>query len=295
MKARLVEPHDCPHQVKFMPPMTPSATSSGSASGKAISAFFPPSSSITALSVSDAAFITARPVGTEPISAIIATSLCEASAEPASLPPGTILNTPGGNMPSVSSARRSEDSGACSGGFITTVLPAARGAPAFPAQNMNGWLNGMMRPTTPRGSRTDKFPTPGAHWDRRAFHLGDEASVEFNLRRGDRRVAHHFGIGVAAIGGVDHRQLFGVLAQDIGDAFEQSRPFERRRVAPRRGCRLGRAHRRADIVGATFRDRTERFTGAGIDRIGGATGFRLVPFAAIEGVAMFGQMQRLRL
>src|ERR1700733_15116959 len=107
MKARLVEPHDCPHQVKFLPPMTPSATSSGSASGKAISAFFPPSSSITALSVSDAAFITARPVGTEPISAIIATSLCEASAEPASLPPGTILNTPGGNMPSVSSARRS--------------------------------------------------------------------------------------------------------------------------------------------------------------------------------------------
>jgi hypothetical protein len=32
MKARLVEPHDWPHQVKFMPPITPPATSSGSAS-----------------------------------------------------------------------------------------------------------------------------------------------------------------------------------------------------------------------------------------------------------------------
>ena len=32
MKARLVEPQDCPHQVKFMPPMTAPATSSGSAS-----------------------------------------------------------------------------------------------------------------------------------------------------------------------------------------------------------------------------------------------------------------------
>ena len=64
-------------------------------------------------------------------------------------------------MPSISSARRSEDSGACSGGFITTVLPAASGAPALPAQNMNGWLNGMMRPTTPRGSRTEKFTTSG--------------------------------------------------------------------------------------------------------------------------------------
>ena len=32
-KARLVEPHDCPHQVKFMPAMAASATSPGSASG----------------------------------------------------------------------------------------------------------------------------------------------------------------------------------------------------------------------------------------------------------------------
>src|SRR5471032_2657843 len=46
MKARLVEPHDWPHQVKFMPPMMAPATSSGSASGKAISAFLPPSSDL---------------------------------------------------------------------------------------------------------------------------------------------------------------------------------------------------------------------------------------------------------
>ena len=32
MKARLVEPQDWPHQVKFMPPITAPATSSGSAS-----------------------------------------------------------------------------------------------------------------------------------------------------------------------------------------------------------------------------------------------------------------------
>ena len=64
-------------------------------------------------------------------------------------------------MPPISSARRSAESGACSGGFITTVLPVATGAPIFPAQNMNGWLNGMMRPTTPRGSRTEKLTTPG--------------------------------------------------------------------------------------------------------------------------------------
>ena len=54
-KARLVEPQDWPHQVKFMPPMTPPATSSGSASANAISAFLPPSSNITGLTVSAAA------------------------------------------------------------------------------------------------------------------------------------------------------------------------------------------------------------------------------------------------
>ena len=41
-------------------------------------------------------------------------------------------------MPSISSARRSEESGDCSGGFTTTVLPAASGAADLPAQNMNG-------------------------------------------------------------------------------------------------------------------------------------------------------------
>ena len=61
MKARLVEPQDWPHQVKFMPRDHRAATSSGSASANAISAFLPPSSSSTGFSVSEAARITARP------------------------------------------------------------------------------------------------------------------------------------------------------------------------------------------------------------------------------------------
>ena len=103
----------------------------------------------------------------------------------------------------------------------------------------------------------------------------------------------HLGEGIAAIGGVDHRQFLGVLAQHIGDALEHPRAFERRRVAPGRERRLGGGHRGVDIGCAAIGDRAERFTGAGIDGVGGAAGFRLVPFAAIEGVAMLGQMQRL--
>src|SRR6478735_1556051 len=116
-----------------MPSTTAAETASRSASGKAISAFLPPSSSVTGLSVSAAAFITARPVGTLPISATLATSGWLASTWPTSLPPGTRFHTPGGRMPSINSASRSEDSGACSGGLTTMVLPAASGAADFPA------------------------------------------------------------------------------------------------------------------------------------------------------------------
>jgi hypothetical protein len=40
-------------------------------------------------------------------------------------------------------------------------LLAASGAAIFPAENMNGWLNGRIFATTPRGSRTEKLIAPG--------------------------------------------------------------------------------------------------------------------------------------
>ena len=76
------------------------------------------------------------------MSEIIATPGWAASAAPASRPPGSTLKTPGGSTPSISSAKRSELSGACSGGLTMTVLPAASGAADFAAQNMKGWLKG---------------------------------------------------------------------------------------------------------------------------------------------------------
>ncbi len=107
-----------------------------------------------------------------------------------------------------------------------------------------------------------------SHRDRGAFHLGDEAGIELDLRRGDGGVLDHLGERIAAIGGVDQRQFLGVVAQHSGDALQQPRPLERRRVAPGRERRLGRAHRGIDIGCAAIGDRAERFTGAGIDRVG---------------------------
>ncbi len=137
-----------------MPRTTPSATSSGVASAQAISAFLPPSSRVSALSVALAPLITARPASTLPMKPIFATFGCATSATPASRPPVTTLNTPGGNTPSHSSAMRSADSGVWSAGLTISVLPAASGAPHLPATNSSGWLNAPMRATTPSGSRS---------------------------------------------------------------------------------------------------------------------------------------------
>ena len=62
----------------------------------------------------------------------------ETSADATSAAPWTRLNTPGGSNPSTSSAKRSEVGGACSGGLMMTLFPAASGAAALPAQNMKG-------------------------------------------------------------------------------------------------------------------------------------------------------------
>jgi hypothetical protein len=105
----------------------------------------------------------------------------------------------------------------------------------------------------------------------------------------DGGVLDHLGERIAAIGGVDQRQFLGVVAQHVGDAFEEPRALERRGVAPGREGGLGRGDGGIDIGRAAICDRTERFTGAGIDGVGIAVGFRSVPLAAVKGVAMFGQ------
>ena len=65
-----------------------------------------------------------------------------------------MLTTPGGNPTStISSAKRSEDSGVSSLGLRTTVLPAASAGPIFQLQNMSGKFHGTIWPTTPSGSR----------------------------------------------------------------------------------------------------------------------------------------------
>ena len=73
------------------------------------------------------------PTSVEPVKVILSTSSCSASALPLISPgPLTTLKTPSGPPASLnSSASRRQDSGACSAGFSTTVLPAASAGAIF--------------------------------------------------------------------------------------------------------------------------------------------------------------------
>ena len=87
--------------------------------------------------------------------AILSIPGCFTTAAPAVGPnPGTTLMTPSG-MPAfcASRARRRQESGVCSAGFMTTVHPAASAGPHFQATIRIGKFQGITCPTTPTGSR----------------------------------------------------------------------------------------------------------------------------------------------
>ncbi len=145
----------------FMPVIAAAAACRGSASGKMMIGFLPPSSRVTSFSPSAASRAMTRPVGTEPTNPMRLMSGWRTRADPVVPSPVSTLTTPGGNRPSHSSPSLRLDSGACSEPLTTTQLPAARGAAAFSAQKRKGWLNGLIFATTPQGCRRVKFSWRG--------------------------------------------------------------------------------------------------------------------------------------
>ncbi len=96
-----------------------------------------------------------RPTSVEPVKAILATSGCSTSRCPQTLPgPATTLRTPSG-IPASSAilSSSSEVRGVSSAGLRTTVLPAARAGATFQEAIVSGKFHGVIRPTTPSGSR----------------------------------------------------------------------------------------------------------------------------------------------
>ena len=131
------------------------AAFSRSASAKTTFADLPPSSSVTRLIVDAALRITICPTSVEPVNPIFATSGCSISRCPTTEPlPTTTFSTPSGIPASrASSPRRIVESGVSSAGLITIVLPQASAGPIFHDAMLRGKFHGVIRPTTPSGSR----------------------------------------------------------------------------------------------------------------------------------------------
>ena len=131
------------------------AAFSRSASAKITFADLPPSSSVTRLIVAAAPCITRWPTSVEPVKPIFATSGCSTRRWPTTDPlPTTTFRTPSGiPASSASSPSRSVVSGVSSAGLITIVLPVASAGPIFQLAMLSGKFHGVIRPTTPSGSR----------------------------------------------------------------------------------------------------------------------------------------------
>ena len=94
-----------------------------------------------------------RPVVVSPVNAILAMRRFWAKGLPASTPkPLTTLSTPSGRMSPITSMSAMMPMGVCSAGFNTTQLPAASAGASFQAAMSSGKFQGMIWPTTPRGS-----------------------------------------------------------------------------------------------------------------------------------------------
>ena len=139
------------------------AAASTSASANTRFGDLPPSSSVTRLIVAAAPAAIDRPTAVEPVNATLATSGCSTSRAPHVEPgPATTLTTPSGSP--ASSASRSNSSavsGVSSAGLSTTVLPAARHGASFHEAIVSGKFHGVIRATTPSGSR-NVIATPPA-------------------------------------------------------------------------------------------------------------------------------------
>ena len=137
-------------------------TASRSASAKATNGDLPPSSSEVGVRLAAAACATSLPVGTLPVNAMRSTPGCAVSAAPASSPiPCTTLNAPSGRPASFAmSASIDAVSGAHSGGFSTTALPAASAGATRQVASISGAFHGVMTAVTPDGSHSNRSANP---------------------------------------------------------------------------------------------------------------------------------------
>jgi hypothetical protein len=125
------------------------------ASGSTTAWFFAPIIDCTRLPCWLPRLYTCVPTRVEPTNEIALMSGCVQSRSTTSLPPCTTLSTPFGTPASIASSTSSiVDSGSCSDGFSTNVLPHTIAIGNIHSGIIAGKLNGVMPAQTPIGWRS---------------------------------------------------------------------------------------------------------------------------------------------
>ena len=137
-----------------------------SASAKTRLGDLPPSSRVRGRMRSAAIRPISLPARSEPVNATLRTSGCSTIAAPTSGPvPVTTLKTPAGSPHSTASrASSSVLAEVNSDGLATTTLPAASAGAMPRAAWLIGAFQGVITPTTPKGSRSVYEWRSGATW-----------------------------------------------------------------------------------------------------------------------------------
>ena len=123
----------------------------------------------------------------------------------------------------------------------------------------------MMRPTTPIGSRTEKFTASGPIGIEAPFISVTKPAKNSICAAAIMASRDHLAHRIAAIGGVDHREFAGIVAQHCATRFRILRALERRHAPPFLEAGRGRGDGGLGVGGAAIGDLAEALAGAGID------------------------------
>ena len=229
----------------------PATAASRSASSKTRNGALPPSSSESFLTCPAHCAISSLPTAVEPVKPILRTVGLPVSSPPiagaSSASPVTTWKTPAG-MParSASSASASAESGVCSAGLHTIVLPAAERGRGLARDHRRGEVPGR-----DAAADADRLLE---HDDARAGLLGrDRVAVDalgllaHPLEEG-RRVADlgiRLGQRLALLARHDHRQVAAVAEHEVGEGAQDTPRARARGARARRAARPRRPRSRA--------------------------------------------------
>ena len=147
-------------ELAMAPHKMPRAARSTSASSSTTAASLPPSSSPAGINRAAAAAATLRPVRTLPVKTTASTP-ASMSAAPTSPPPCTMTTRSGPSASCAAASINAAQRGVNSDGFMTTPLPASSAGNSVRSGMATGKFHGVIRPMTPRGTRSITARLPG--------------------------------------------------------------------------------------------------------------------------------------